>query len=49
MTTFVSVRLNFQLPTISLPNSNPNNISVNRDKPRHITILPGGGSEFRAR
>ncbi len=28
---------------------NPNSISINLDKPLHITVLPGGGSELRAK
>jgi ribosomal protein L40E len=38
----------FQLPT-SCAMVNPNSISVNRDSPRHMTMLPGGGSLARAR
>jgi hypothetical protein len=44
----VSVRACFQLPT-SLAVSKPRTMSVSRDRPRHITIFPGGGSLFRAR
>tara|TARA_R110002049_G_scaffold5952_1_gene39189 strand:+ start:1920 stop:2366 length:447 start_codon:yes stop_codon:yes gene_type:complete len=40
---------NFQLPTTPFLNSNPIWISVSRDKPRHSTMLPGGGSFPRAR
>ena len=39
---------NFQLPT-SCAIPNPNWISVKRDRPRHMTMLPGGGSLARAR
>ena len=46
---YVNVRANFQLPTIFITKLNPNSISVNLDNPLHITILPGGGSEVRAR
>ena len=38
----------FQLPT-SCAIPNPNWISVKRDSPRHMTMLPGGGSLARAR
>src|SRR4029077_14246959 len=34
----------FQLPTILAPIAAPNPISVRRDRPRHITMFPGGGS-----
>lgn len=40
----VSVRVNFQLPTSRAPMMNPSSISVRRDRPRHMTVLPGGGS-----
>jgi hypothetical protein len=39
----------FQLPTIFAPITTPNSMSVRRDSPRHMTILPGGGSLARAR
>ena len=39
----------FQLPTILAPIAAPNPISVRRDRPRHITMFPGGGSLARAR
>jgi hypothetical protein len=39
----------FQLPTISAPMMAPNLMSVRRDSPRHMTVLPGGGSLARAR
>jgi hypothetical protein len=45
----VSVRPSFQLPTFLAPRMNPNSISVRRASPRHITMLPGGGSLARAR
>jgi hypothetical protein len=38
----------FQLPT-SLAASKPRTMSVRRESPRHITMLPGGGSLVRAR
>jgi hypothetical protein len=44
----VSVRPTFQLPT-SCATLNPNSISVKRESPRHMTMLPGGGSLARAR
>ena len=45
-----AVRLfaDFQLPTISVPTMAPSAMSVRRDRPRHITVLPGGGSLARA-
>lgn len=49
MTSSVSVRPIFQLPTFSAPSEYPMAISVNRVRPRHITILPGAGSRVRAR
>jgi hypothetical protein len=39
----------FQLPTNSPPTMAPNAMSVSRDSPRHMTVLPGGGSLARAR
>ena len=39
----------FQLPTISAPTMAPSAMSVSRDNPRHMTVLPGGGSLARAR
>jgi hypothetical protein len=39
----------FQLPTISAPTAAPSAMSVRRDSPRHMTVLPGGGSLARAR
>jgi len=40
-------------PTFNYPQFcamlNPSSISVNRDSPRHMTMLPGGGSVARAR
>lgn len=39
----------FQLPTFFIAKLNPNAISVSRDKPLHMTILPGGESQARAR
>ena len=43
------IRSTFQLPTILAPIAAPNPISVRRDRPRHITMFPGGGSLARAR
>jgi hypothetical protein len=45
----VPVRRSFQLPTISAPTMAPSMMSVSRDSPRHMTMLPGGGSLARAR
>ena len=45
----VSVSRTFQLPTIPAVISAPSSMSVKRDRPRHITTLPGGGSLARAR
>ena len=45
----VSVRSGFQLPTNLTPMVAPNSISMSRDKPFHMTMLPGGGSLARAR
>jgi hypothetical protein len=39
----------FQLPISRAPIRNPSSISVSRDIPRHMTVLPGGGSFVRAR
>jgi len=40
----------FQLPTFpAAPISAPISISVNRESPRQMTVLPGGGSFERAR
>jgi hypothetical protein len=39
----------FQLPTILAPMMAPIAMSVRRDIPHHMTILPGGGSLARAR
>lgn len=39
----------FQLPTIFAPIMAPNPTSVRRDRPRHMTVFPGGGSLARAR
>ncbi len=39
----------FQLPTITPPTVAPSAMSVRRDSPRHMTVLPGGGSLARAR
>ena len=40
--------LAFNYPQV-LARENPNSISVKREAPLHITILPGGGSFERAR
>jgi hypothetical protein len=45
----VSVRSRFQLPTSFAPMFAPNSISMSRDSPFHMTMLPGGGSLARAR
>ena len=45
----VSVQNTFQLPTSCTPIMMPSSISVSRDIPRQITMLPGGGSCARAR
>ncbi len=45
----VIVHQTFQLPTISAPSIAPRTMSVRRDNPRHMTVLPGGGSLARAR
>lgn len=45
----VSIRRSFQLPTISAPTMAPSAMSVRRASPRHMTVLPGGGSLARAR
>ena len=39
----------FQLPTNSPPTMAPSAMSVRCDSPRHMTVLPGGGSLARAR
>lgn len=39
----------FNYPQLSAPILKPNSISVRRDNPLHITMLPGGGSLVRAR
>jgi hypothetical protein len=39
----------FQLPTSLMPREAPSSISVRRERPRHRTMLPGGGSLARAR
>ena len=46
---WVAAFADFQLPTILAPIAAPNPISVRRDRPRHITMFPGGGSLARAR
>ena len=47
--TFVTLRRGFQLPTFSAPTIAPSAMSASRDRPRHMTMLPGGGSFARAR
>lgn len=47
--TIVSALLTFQLPTIFLAMLMPSTISARRVIPRHMTMLPGGGSPLRAR
>ena len=39
----------FQLPTFCAPSRKPISISVSRDRPRQMTVLPGGASPARAR
>ena len=39
----------FQLPTSSICSVAPRAMSFNRESPRQMTILPGGGSLVRAR
>lgn len=46
---FVNPRWSFQLPTFSAPTIAPSAMSASRDRPRHMTMLPGGGSFARAR
>ena len=46
---YVTVRPDFHLPTKSAPMVAPSSISVRRDKPLHMTKLPGGESVARAR
>ena len=45
----VTVRRPFQLPTSLICRVAPSAMSYNRERPRHMTILPGGGSLVRAR
>src|SRR5690349_20888421 len=45
----VCLRRGFQLPTSSAATVEPSMMSVRRDMPRHLTVLPGGGSRPRAR
>lgn len=45
----VSVRPCFQLPTFPVAKISTSSMSVRRARPRHITMLPGGGSFLRAR
>jgi hypothetical protein len=45
----VSIRRGFQLPTTPVPIIAPSMMSVSRENPRHMTVLPGGGSLARAR
>ena len=45
----VSVLSGFQLPTSSICRVAPRAMSFNRESPRHMTMLPGGGSLVRAR
>ena len=39
----------FQLPTLLICRVAPRAMSFNRERPRHMTMLPGGGSLARAR
>jgi hypothetical protein len=45
----IPIQTDFQLPTIFAPSVAPNTMSVRREKPRHMTVFPGGGSFARAR
>ena len=45
----VTIRRGFQLPTVSVARLTPSAMSVRRVIPRHMTILPGGGSRLRLR
>ena len=45
----VLVDSGFQLPTSPAATVAPSVMSVRRDMPRHITLVPGGGSRPRAR
>ena len=45
----VSLRSAFQLPTLLICKAAPSAMSFNRERPRHMTMLPGGGSLARAR
>ncbi len=47
--TRIAAFMAFQLPTISAPMVAPSLMSVRRDRPRHMTVFPGGGSLARAR
>src|SRR5512140_1621116 len=49
MAGLVSVRRDFQLPTIFAPERAPSSISLRRDSPRHMTMFPGAASPARAR
>ena len=44
-----AVYLGFQSPISSAPKSTPIRMSVRRDMPRHVTMVPGGGSLALAR
>jgi hypothetical protein len=48
-TRWVPLRWSFQLPTVSAPTMAPSAMSVSRESPRHMTVLPGGASLARAR
>ena len=45
----ISVRSRFQLPTWLICRVAPRAMSFNRERPRHMTMLPGGGSLARVR
>ena len=45
----VTLRRGFQLPTTSICRVAPRVMSVRRERPRHMTMFPGGGSLERAR
>ena len=46
---FSNLLPDFQLPTSSICSVAPRAMSFNRESPRQMTILPGGGSLVRAR
>ena len=46
---FDMASIDFQLPTFCAPTVAPSAMSASRDSPRHMTMLPGGGSFALAR